>query len=245
VIDLHCHLHFGIDDGPKIPAESIELARALVAAGVNEVACTPHIRSDKGWLATREVQPELASHLDAALRAAGVSGLKIHGGAEHYLDDTLFQEPMEGRVVPYGQGRYLLVELPYAGPPPDLFGLLFSIRKRGYRILLAHLERYPYVVDDDAQVQRILDAGYLIQVNLGSLSGAYARAHKKAAQRLVKEGAASVAGGDCHRADDVKKNVVKGLDALRKLVGDEGVERLTVQNPRMILDDVPPEKIWS
>ena len=159
MIDLHCHLLYGCDDGPRSADESIELARALVDAGVEAVACTPHIRSDKGWMNTLDVQPPLFEQLDAALGDAGID-LVRQPGAELYLDETLFDAPFEGRVVPYGDGNTLLVELPYQGAPPDLFGLLYRIRKAGYYILLAHLERYPYVVDDDDAVQRLLDAGY-------------------------------------------------------------------------------------
>ena len=194
-------------------------------------------------MATAATQAGLHDELGAALDDAGLSFVR-HQGAEHYLDDTLFAQPFDGHVVPYADTKWLLVELPYHGRPPGLFDLLFRIKKAGYRILLAHLERFPYVTDDDEDVQRLLDSGVLIQVNLGSLSGGYSRAHKKAAERLVSEGYASVASSDCHRAQDVKKYVKKGLRALEKLVGAEEAVRLTQINPRAILDDEEPQKIW-
>lgn len=243
MIDLHCHLHYACDDGPREARESVDLARALLDAGVTEVACTPHIRSDKGWLNVKAEQPKLFARLDAVLAAAEVE-LPRRSAAEHYLDETLFEEPLQDRVVPYGESKTLLVELPYSGPPADLFGLLFRLRRKGYYILLAHLERYPYVVDDDDAVQRLLDAGHLIQVNLGSLAGAYSRAHKKAAIRLVERGQASVAAGDCHRAEDVKKMIGKGRKVLEKMVGAAGAERLLVENPWRILSGAAPEKVW-
>lgn len=241
MIDLHCHLCFGVDDGPKTAAEALSLARALVDAGVTEVACTPHIRPDKGWWNTLDTQAASHRALDDVF-AEGQVRLAHHQGAEHYFDASVLAPPFAPKMVPYGDSRWLLVELPYQGMPVDLFGPLFSLRKTGYRILLAHLERFPYACAPEI-LDRLMNAGYLIQVNLGSLAGAYTRAHRKLAERLVIDGVASIACGDCHRAEDVTPFVQKGLRALQKLVGDAGVARLTVDNPRALLQDAPPEQI--
>lgn len=242
MIDLHCHLHFGIDDGPIDESSTLEMMRAFHDAGVQEIACTPHIRSDKGWMNTRTAQAGQIERLTKMLEAEGID-IKLHHGAEHYLDATLMMDVTKEDWVPYGSSQYVLLELPYHGPPMRLFDLLHQVSSMKYRIVLAHLERFPYVVDDRESLQRIVDAGYLIQVNLGSLAGAYTRAHKKAAQFLVKNGFASLACGDCHSAYDVDRFLLKGRKALRKLVGDEGVHRLTVENPQKILANALPYEI--
>lgn len=241
MIDLHCHLCFSCDDGPKDAGEAAALARALVDAGVTKVACTSHVRPDKGWLNTLAVQDAHRRALDDALQ--GVPLLRVQA-AEHYLDEAVVGAGMAGHVVPYGASRWLLIELPYQGPPPDLFGVLYGIRRQGFRVLLAHLERYPWVAEKRDVVERLLDAGHLVQVNLGSLAGGYAKEHKKLAERLVVDGYASVLAGDCHRADDVPRLLQKGLKAATKLVGAAAVERMTTTNPAAILDDHPPERIW-
>jgi protein-tyrosine phosphatase len=243
VIDLHCHLAAAVDDGPKTRKDTLELARALVGAGVTEIACTQHVRPDKGWWNTRELQAGMHATLRATLEEGGV-GLPCHQAAEHYFDAEVLAEPFDDRLVPYGESRWLLVELPYQGPPPDLLGPLYRLRRRGWRVLLAHLERYPWVADDDAVLDQVLSAGHLVQVNLGSLAGAYTRAHKKTAARLVAKGHVAVAAGDCHRAADVKKNIEQGLVALRKLVGEDATSRLTQGAPRGILRDEAPEALW-
>lgn len=234
MIDLHCHLCWACDDGPRDADEAAALARALVAAGTTTVACTSHVRLDKGWRNAAGVQDAHARALDAALADVPLARVR---GAEHHLDETLHGDDL----VPYGASRWLLVELPYQGPPPDLHGALYALRRRGYRVLLAHLERYPWAAAD---VERLHDAGHLVQVNLGSLAGAYAKEHKKLAEKLVVDGHAAVLAGDCHRADDVPRFVERGLQAARKLVGVAAVERMTKQNPAAILEDLPPERIW-
>lgn len=243
MIDLHCHLAFGVDDGPKTAAESVALARALQGAGVTAVACTSHVRPNKGWMNDAGAQQDLHAQLDDTLGSAGVE-LVRHRGAEHYFDVEVLAEGFDARLVPYADSRWLLVEFPYEGAPPDILGPLYSLRRRGWRLLLAHVERYPWVADDPELLERLTSAGYLLQVNLGSLAGAYTRAHKKAAERLVKKGFAAVAAGDCHRVADVPKNIDKGLKALRKIAGEQRAERMTVTVPRGVLDNRAPEELW-
>jgi protein-tyrosine phosphatase len=237
VIDLHGHLVWGVDDGPKDRAESLALARALVAAGVTTFACTSHVRPDKGWINDAGVvRANLARVADVAQEA----GLTVVAGGEHYVDDAVFGgDAWAGRAVPYGESRWLLVETPYLGLPPDLLGLLSRIRRAGFKVLLAHVERFPYLVDDDALLERLLDAGHRFQVNLGSLAGAYNRAQQKGAEKLLKKGFAAVLAGDCHREADVAANIVAGQKAARKLVDEATLRRLTIEAPRAILDDAP------
>lgn len=243
MIDLHCHLHSGCDDGPRDAGEALALARALVSAGVTDVACTPHVRPDKGWWNAREAQSGLHDALRPVLEDAGLA-LRTHFGAEHYFDLEVVHPDFAPRLVPYSGTRWILLELPYLGKPVGLKDTLYQLRRRGLRLLLAHVERYPWLCDDQDLLNAVLESGCLLQVNLGSLAGAFDRSHRKAAERLVSTGKAAVAASDSHRAEDVARCLEKGRTSLRKLVGDEGVRRLTELTPRAILDDHPPEAIW-
>ena len=242
MIDLHGHLVWGVDDGPFDREESLRLAHALAGAGVTTLACTSHIRPDKGWVNDAStVEHNIARAKDVADEA----GLQVVQGAEHYVHEAVFaDDDFAARLVPYGASRWLLVETPYMGPPPDLLGLLRRIRKTGHKVLLAHVERFPYLADDDDLLDRLLDAGHLFQVNLGSLAGAYNQRQQKAAERIVKRGLASVLAGDCHREKDVADNILEGRIAALKLMDQATLERLTVTNPQHILDDAPAARIF-
>jgi protein-tyrosine phosphatase len=245
VIDLHCHLHAGVDDGPPDGAGSVALARALVAAGVTTVACTSHVRPDKGWMNTKERDAERHAKLAVLLADHGVE-LEHVAGAEHYMHDGVFGDldRFADMAVPYGNSRFILVETPYLGQPPQLMELLQALQLRGWKLVLAHVERFPYLSDDIEDAQRLVDAGHILQVNLGSLAGSYSRAQQQNAARLLQAGLVGVLAGDCHREDDVAPNIGDGLRAAQKLVGLDVVERLTVTAPRLILDDAPAHKVW-
>jgi len=242
MIDLHGHLVWGVDDGPFDRDESLALAHAAVKAGVTTFACTSHIRPDKGWV---NDAGRVAHNLARAKEVADIAGLTVVQGAEHYVDDAVFgDDAFHERLVPYGQSRWVLVETPYMGAPPDLFGLLARIRRKGFKVLLAHVERFPYLCDDDDLVDRVIDAGHLVQCNLGSLAGAYNARQQKAAEKLLKRGVVAVLAGDCHREKDVADNIVAGRAAAKKLISAATFERLTVSGPRAILDDAAPHKVF-
>ena len=243
MIDLHCHIHYGVDDGPQTATEAKDLARALVSEGVEIVACTSHLRPDKNWINDRFVQVENHRRLDELLTEADIELGRV-AAAEHYVDHSFMSRVEEHSIVPYGDSKWVLVELNYDAPVPHMLEWFFRMRQLGYKVLLAHLERYPWVVDSDELLEQISSAGHLIQINLGSLSGAYGRDFKKRARKLVNEGWASVASSDCHHLSDVKPYLIKGRKALRKLVGDEGCQRLMVDNPRAILNDLGADQIF-
>lgn len=244
LVDLHCHVHPGVDDGPRDAEECIELLRALFAAGVRTLAATSHVRPDHGWMNTAEGEPERARRLEELRAGAGIE-LAIVRGAEHYTHEVVFGDldRFGAMAVTYGSSRWVLVEAPYVGLPPSFAELLFALHRRGFRVLLAHVERFPYLEGDAALLARLHAMGVRFQVNLGSFSGAHGRNQQKAAQRLLKAGQISVLAGDCHRAADVERNIVEGLAALRKLADEATLRRLCIDGPQAILDNAAPERV--
>lgn len=244
LVDLHCHVHPGVDDGPESSDECVALLRAFHDAGVRTIAATSHVRPDRGWMNTAPGEPERALKLEHLRAAAGVD-LEIVRGAEHYVHDVLFGdlERFTELALPYGRSRWLLVEAPYLGLPAAFPELMFALHRRGFRVLLAHVERFPYLEGDAAMLARLHSMGVRFQVNLGSLSGAHGRLQQKAAQRMLKGGQVSVLAGDCHRAADVERNIVEGLRAARKLVDEATLHRLCVEGPSAILEDAPAERV--
>ncbi len=244
LVDLHSHVHPGVDDGPEDDAECVALLSAMGAAGVRRLAATSHVRPDRGWMNTAAGEPARAERLERIRSGAGVD-LEIVRGAEHYVHDELFGDldRFVDLAVPYGTSRWLLVEAPYLGPPLGLPELLFALHRRGFRVLLAHVERFPYLEGDRALLERLHQMGVRFQVNLGSLSGAHGRMQQKGAERLLKAGAVSVLAGDCHRAVDVERNVIAGLAAARSLLDDATLSRLCVEGPSAILADLPAERV--
>jgi protein-tyrosine phosphatase len=235
VIDLHCHILPGIDDGPAEMSGSVELADAMAAAGVRTVAATPHVRPDFPG-----VRPaELADRVASLAAAAAPSVSLVQAGevdvfwAAHASDDEL-------RTVSYGtNGTDLLIETPYGSLPPIFEDTLFRVTARGYRVLLAHPERCPDFRAHPARLSALVARGALLQVTASALVGRVPRSGmRRFAADLVRERVAHVIASDAHRAGSGRALVPEGVAAASRLAGPYA-EWMATDAPAAILAGEP------
>jgi protein-tyrosine phosphatase len=233
MIDLHSHLLPGLDDGPRDEAGSVALAAEARAAGVRVMAATPHLRRDFPGVQVSELAERVAA-LQARLTAEGID-LEIVSGGEV---DVLWAQNVDDatlRAATYGgRGTDLLVETPY-GELPDLFeDLLFQIRVRGFRVLLAHPERNASFQKDPDRLARLVDQDVLVQLTAASVASGGRPG--RTARRLLAEGRAHVIAGDLHRAGGGRASLHAALAA----VGDGDRARWMVTDaPAAILAGRP------
>jgi protein-tyrosine phosphatase len=232
VIDLHSHVLPGLDDGPADLAGSVALAAEVAASGVRTLACTPHLRADFPAVDVLSLG-ERVSDLQAALERERIPLELVRGGevdvlwAQGASDEQL-------RAASYGgAGRDLLVETPYGELPGMFEDLLFRIRVRGFRILLAHPERNPSFQRDPARLVRLVEGDVLVQLTAGSVTGG-GRAGMLAA-RLIAGGHAHVIAGDLHRAGGSRASVA---DAVASVDG-ERARWMATDAPAALLAGTP------
>jgi len=231
--DLHLHLVPGVDDGSEDAAESLAMARALVSEGYAGGAVTPHIRPGMFDNAPAELRAAVDG-LRSLLGEADVAFVPVPG-AEHFLDAELPGRILEGDCIPLGgEGAFVLVEAPALAPVPGLEDLVFRLKVKGTTPVFAHPERC-VVFEDVDRAERLVHAGALLQLDLGSLAGAYGRPAKRTARRLLDRGLYAVAGSDLHNAYQAERELPRWLRALRKAAGEAGLERLLGENPRRLL----------
>jgi protein-tyrosine phosphatase len=192
LIDLHCHILPGVDDGPATLAESVAMARQAERDGIEAVCATPHIRHDHdvriGELAER------VAELNAELGRAGVTVKVIAAGevAETAVGGLADEEL---RTVALG-GRWILLE-PAPGPLGDsLAAAAESLRERGFRSLIAHPERHPSA-DMDVRLLELVRAGCLVQATAALLAEGGA---SEPLLELARRGLVHVLGSDSHSA---------------------------------------------
>jgi protein-tyrosine phosphatase len=232
VIDLHSHLLPGLDDGPADVEGSVALAAEVAASGVRTMACTPHLRSDFPRVDVLSLSRRVAD-LQERLHQERIPLELVNGGevdvlwAQSATDEEL-------RAASYGgRGTDLLVETPYGELPGMFEDLLFRIRVRGFRILLAHPERNPSFQGDAARLVRLVEGDVLVQLTASSVTGG-GRAGKLAA-RLIADGHAHVIAGDLHRAGGNRASVA---DAVASVDG-ERARWMATEAPAAILAGVP------
>ena len=167
LVDLHCHLLPGIDDGAKDIGMTLALLRQELADGAAGLVFTPHFYYERSTL------EEFAAKRKAALRqtaeAVRREGLPLaaKAGAEVYYTPVL--PTLDLSQLCFAGTRYLLIELPTTFHPSGIEDTLYAVQQQGYTPILAHVERYPYVTEDPTLLYRWVAAGALAQVNAAGL----------------------------------------------------------------------------
>jgi tyrosine-protein phosphatase YwqE len=194
-VDVHSHLIPGIDDGSKTMEETLTLLSEFQALGYKKVVTTPHVMSDF-YKNTPEI---ILGGLEKVRVAAKQKGLtiEIDAAAEYNLDADF--EPLidDGNVLTFGD-NHVLFELPFIAEPPMLNSIIWKLQTKGYKPVLAHVERYEYWHQDWDKIAGLRDRGVLIQLNINSLTGHYGPEVKRIGEKLVDLDMVDLLGSDCH-----------------------------------------------
>jgi protein-tyrosine phosphatase len=242
MIDLHCHVLPGIDDGPATIEGSLALARAAARGGTQVLVATPHVN----WRYRNDAQTiaRLVDELNVRLAAEGVlssSGapLEVHTGAEVALTQIAEIDPAELERLTLGGGTWLLVEPPFTPVAPHLDEILLALGRDGRRVVLAHPERCPTFQRDPRMLERLVREGFLTSLTAGSFGGSFGAEARRFALDIAREGllhnVASDAHDHIHRAPTIAAELeAVGLAPLKPW--------LTEAVPRAILDggEIPP-----
>ncbi|MDX6414482.1 MAG: protein-tyrosine phosphatase [Gaiellaceae bacterium] len=198
MIDLHCHILPGIDDGAATMQSSLQMAREAVAAGVETIAATPHVRAD--YPTSAQTIERSVVVIGEALEAHRIP-LEIIPGAE--LDLHFLSSLGDGELARLGLGgnpRLLLLEFPYIGWPSALATTLADLRARGLTVVLAHPERNAEVQAGPARLAPLVEAGTLVQLTAASIVGTLGASARAAALDLLDLQLAHLVAGDVHSA---------------------------------------------
>ncbi len=195
-IDIHSHILPGIDDGAPDVETSLKLIKGLYDLGVRKSIATPHIIGDL----YRNTPQTISAALETTKKACADAGIdmELSAAAEYMLDDHFMELLRKKEPLLMLHKNLLLVEIPYTAPPYDLDEMLFNIITEGYQPILAHPERYFYYHKNMQEYARLKEMGFLLQVNLLSLTGYYGKSAAKAAVYILDKGLAGLVGTDMH-----------------------------------------------
>jgi protein-tyrosine phosphatase len=239
VIDLHCHLLPGIDDGPADLGDSLAMAQAHVKAGVEVVAATPHVAWDMpNEAATIELR---LADVRAALTAAKIP-LEVVRGAEIDVHQAVRLTDEQLRSLALGGGPWLLLEAPLTkgvGLAPVARALL----DRGPRVLIAHPERSPLLQNDPDALRALVRAGAATQVTAGSFAGSFGRTVRDYAEGMLEAGLVHSVASDAH---DTRRRPPGIAAPLADAGLGELTQLLAQEVPAAILagDPLPPVPRW-
>lgn len=232
MIDIHCHILPGVDDGARHLEEAVQMARIAEKQGVTGIVATPHFMKG-GFSPSVESVSRACSLLQDALREVGVS-VDIYPGMEVYLCPQLDEMVRLGETATLNQGgRYLLVELPFDSVPLYCEQVLFSLLVDGVTPVLAHPERYDSLPIDT--LARWIEQGLVVQVNSGSFTGFFGQRVQRKAERLLLSNLVHLVASDAHSAGRRSPMLTAARQQVATLAGADMARELFSLNPQKIV----------
>ena len=191
--DIHSHFIPGIDDGSPDMETTINLIQEMQKLGFSKVITSPHVMNDFYKNSSEIILKGLAT-VRAELKVQNIN-MEIDAVAEYYIDYDFEQKIGTEKFLTFGD-NYILVELSFVEASKNLFDIIFRLQLEGYKVVLAHPERYHYFQMKD--YKDLVSRGVLFQVNWLSLIGYYSPQIKNKTQDLIAENMVSFLGTDCH-----------------------------------------------
>jgi protein-tyrosine phosphatase len=239
MIDLHCHLLPGVDDGARNMQQSLSLARQAVADGISHSVVTPHIHAGR-YSNTRSSLEPVFDNFVAELAKAEIN-LQLSLGGEVRLGIEILplldanEIPMLGQMDGY---QVMLLEFPHSCILPGADKLVDLLLKKNIRPLIAHPERNKDVMRSLDKIYPFVRAGCLLQLTSGSLCGNFGKVAQQRAKEMLEKGWVSVLASDAHNEKHRPPTLSDGRVVAEKLVGKREADALVWSMPQRILGDI-------
>jgi protein-tyrosine phosphatase len=241
MIDLHCHMLPGIDDGAPDEETSLAMARIAAGDGITLTACTPHIYPGLYENNTLLIRGRVAA-LQAKLDAAGIA-LSLTSGADAHLTPELMDRLKTGTAPTLNGGRYFLLEPPHHVAPPRFEESVFDFLIAGYVPVITHPERLSWIDTHYEVFKQLALRGAWMQITSGSLTGRFGGGARYWGERMLDEGLVHILATDAHSIRRRAPLLAEGRLAAEKYVGNEEADRLVHQRPRAIIDNIVPAQV--
>ena len=226
MVDLHCHILPGLDDGPDNMELSLAMAESAIADGITHVVATPHSNSEYvfDYSRVRKVREELQAKIDGRLILA--SGCDFHLSPENL--DALRAEASRFCI---NQRDYLLVEFNEYSIPPAMDQTLHEIQLMRLRPVITHPERNAILRLQSERLLKWVRLGCFIQVTAGSLTGVFGTGAQKDAWRWMADGLVHFVASDAHNMRGRPPKLQPAFELVLKQFGEEVASALFVDNP--------------
>jgi len=214
----------------------LNLARELVRQGVSRAVATPHRGRLVRYSSLQEVK-EKFRELKGALEEEGIP-LEIYPGFEVFLNmETLGEMEALGRELSLAGGRYFLVEFPFHFIYPNWEYLLLKIKEMGFRPIVAHPERYAYILSNPSILERMVSLGALAQVNAESLAGTYGGEVRFFSRECFRRGLCHIMASDAHGVSGRPPLVHRALEELEEVLDGETLEEVLIKRPAAVIGE--------
>lgn len=231
MVDVHSHILPGLDDGSSSMEETIRMLEIASKWNIRHIVASSH-----GNLYDYDIEQYIESFntLKKEIAERKLS-IKIYPGMEIYLDENVPQLLKEKKLIPINNTNYLLVEVPFEATKEDALKMITQVKEMGYRLILAHPERYDFIQNEPSIAWRIVSKGCTLQINCGSLIGEFGENVRITAEQLADMGLVHIVGTDAHDKDVRSYYLGKLLHDMKEKYSDEEIHLWFSENPSRVL----------
>lgn len=243
LVDIHCHLLPGVDDGAKDWQASMKLAKAAVRNGVTHAIVTPHTLNGKYVNHKKEII-RLTDNFQQMINDAGLP-LTVFPGMEVRLSGALPQALANDDILFCDEDEhYMLLEFPSEDVPTYAQDMIFDIMKRGITPIIVHPERNNRILKEPEVLQDMLEQGCLVQLTASSYTGVFGKKIEQLTKRLIAAGQGCTFASDAH---DLPKRGYQLSEAYAKMNKEfgKGLAETWKNNARKIVNGDPVQMDWQ
>ena len=242
MVDIHCHILPEVDDGAWDLDTAVAMARIARDCGVDKIITTPHFKGEPQSLDMVGQMVYQRRRLQNRLQQEQIEVELLPGAEVLCLPQTL-ELARTGRLPTLGTGRYVLTEFYFDAGAGFMDETLEGLRHYGYQPVVAHPERYGAVQQDPELARRWFHRGIVLQVNKGSILGAFGRRAEDAAVRMLHRGHVHIIASDAHSPRVRTTDLEPARRWCLEQLGQEYTKILLEDNPGRVAAGKPMRKV--
>lgn len=214
MIDIHSHILYGVDDGIQNIDDSILLLKQISMLGIKDIILTPHYIEYSAYSSDLFNNLTRVEKINSKLKENNID-INIHLGNEIHITENILDLLNKKQITTLCNSNYLLIELPMSGLYDNYMDIFLDLIEKGYKVILAHPERYIYHQNNFDELIDIHKKGILFQCNFESILGKYGGKAKKTLKKLIKNNLVDFIGSDIHSNKEYR--IVKGMKKIEKI----------------------------
>ena len=235
MIDFHTHIIPNIDDGSRSIEETFNLIKEAKEAGFEGIVLTSHYIEN--YYETDAPERDVwVKAISDNLENKGIE-TDLYLANEIYMSDNMMKLLIDGKASTINNSSYVLFEMPLDSEPENLYDVIYTLQENKLIPVLAHPERYSFVQKEPELINDLIEKGVLMQANYGSILGQYGEKAELIVRKFLEKNMIHFLGSDVHRQDTIYKKIPQAIDKIRAIVGDDKLEELTTENPKLALNN--------
>lgn len=222
MLDLHCHILPGIDDGARSWEDSLLIAQKAVDEGITHLLATPHHLNGK-YVNKKASVIQLTNQLQERLDQAGIP-LQVFPSQEVRVSGEILAGLGADEILGIDEdNRYLIVEFPTREIPHFVEQLFFNLQQRGVTPVIVHPERNQTIIENPNRLFEFIERGALAQVTASSYVGVFGKEIAKLSSQLIEANLVHILASDAH---NTRGRTFHMQEAFRKLAEEFGPKKV-------------------